>query len=234
MTIAAVWAYAVVYPHTPVNCWSAKHEHVEQLYGIVSERDWYEDMTLVRRLTYSEEDGMWLDDSVASNMRNSPELVHVAGAIGRLGYLVGTRKIIVDPNALSDPLLARLPVEDPHKWRIGHFTRAVPDGYVERMTVTQRIWDDPSAYGLSEQASETDRLDYAARMYPISSPELNELYGKLAIVTQTGDLWSIERLRTIVLFNLGAYDHLVDGSTYTKHSPVLETTHGALHVRVVP
>ena len=234
VTIAAVWAYAVVYPHTPVNCWSAKYEHVEQLYGIVSERDWYESMTLVRRVTYSEEDGMWLDDSVASNMRNSPELVHVAGAIGRLGYLVGTRKIIVDPNALSDPLLARLPVEDPHKWRIGHFTRAVPDGYVERMTVTQRIWDDPSAYGLSEQASETDRLDYAARMYPISSPELNELYGKLAIVTQTGDLWSIERLRTIVLFNLGAYDHLVDGSTYTKHSPVLETTHGALHVRVVP
>ena len=143
VTIAAVWAYAVVYPHTPVNCWSAKHEHVEQLYGIVSERDWYEDMTLVRRLTYSGEDGMWLDDSVASNMRNSPELVHVAGTIGRWGYLAGTREIIVDCNALSDPLLARLPVRDPHKWRIGHFTRAVPDGYVERVTATQRIKDGP-------------------------------------------------------------------------------------------
>ena len=217
VTIAAVWAYAVVYPHTPVNCWSAKHEHVEQLYGIVSERDWYEDMTLVRRMTYSGEDGMWLDDSVASNMRNSPELVHVAGTIGRWGYLAGTRKIIVDCRALSDPLLARLPVEDPHEWRIGYFTRAVPDGYVERVTATQRIKDDPSAYGLSEQASERDRFDYAARMYPISSPELNELYGKLAIVTQMGDLWSIERLRTIVLFNLGAYDHLADGSTYPEH-----------------
>ena len=75
---------------------------------------------------------------------------------------------------------------------------------MERVTATQRIWDDPSAYGLSEQASETDRFDYAARMYPISSPELNELYGKLAIVTRMGDLWSIERLRTIVLFNLGS------------------------------
>ena len=222
VTIVAVWAYAVVYPHTPVNCWSAKHEHVEQLYGIVSERDWYEDMTLVRRLTYSGEDGMWLDDSVASNMRNSPELVHVAGTIGRWGYLAGTRGIIVDCNALSDPLLARLPVRDPHKWRIGHFTRAVPDGYVERVTATQRIKDDPSAYGLSEQASETDHFDYAARMYPISSPELNEFYGKLAIVTQTGDLWSIERLRTIVLFNLGAYDRLADGSTYPEHAPAYQ------------
>ena len=222
VTIAAVWAYAVVYPHTPVNCWSAKRGHVEQLYGIVSERDWYEDMTLVRRLTYSGEDGMWLDDSVASNMRNSPELVHVAGTIGRWGYLAGTRGIIVDCNALSDPLLARLPVRDPHKWRIGHFTRAVPDGYVERVTATQRIKDDRSAYGLSEQASETDHFDYAARMYPISSPELNEFYGKLAIVTQTRDLWSIERLRTIVLFNLGAYDRLADGSTYPEHAPAYQ------------
>ena len=56
-----------------------------------------------------------------------------------------------------------------------------------------------------------DHFDYAARMYPISSPELNEFYGKLAIVTQTRNLWSIERLRTIVLFNLGAYDRLVAG-----------------------
>ena len=222
VTIGTVWVYAVVYPHTPVNCWSAKHEHVEGLYGIVAERDWYDDMALARRLTYSGEDGTWLDDSVASNMRNSPELVHVTGTIGKWGYMTGTRKIIVDCNALSDPLLARLPVRDPHKWRIGHFTRAVPDGYVERVTATQRIKDDPSAYGLSEQASETDHFDYAARMYPISSPELNEFYGKLAIVTQTRDLWSIERLRTIVLFNLGAYDRLADGSTYPEHSPAYQ------------
>ena len=219
VTIATVGAYAVVYPHTPVNCWSAKHEHVKVLYGINSQRDYYDDMTLVKRLTYSGEDGLWLDDSVARNMRNSPELVHVTGTIGRWGYLAGTRTIIVDRNALSDPLLARLPVEDLHKWRIGHFGRAVPDGYVDRITATQRIKDDPSAYGLSEQASATDRLDCAARIHPISSLELNELYGKLTIVTQTGDLWSIERLRAIVLFNLGAYDHLADGTTYPEHSP---------------
>ena len=113
VTIATVWAYAVVYPHTPVNCWSAKYEHVEVLYGINSQRDVYEDMTLVKRLTHSGEDGTWADDSVASNMRKSPELVHVAGTIGMWGYMAGTRKIIVDCHALSDPLLARLPVKVP-------------------------------------------------------------------------------------------------------------------------
>ena len=30
----------------------------------------------------------------------------------------------------------------------------------------------------------------------------------LAIVTQAEDLWSVRRLKTILLFNLGAYDHL--------------------------
>ena len=37
---------------------------------------------------------------------------------------------------------------------------------------------------------------------------LTSLYERLAIVTQSNDLWSIERLKTILLFNLGAYDHL--------------------------
>ena len=49
-----------------------------------------------------------------------------------------------------------------------------------------------------------------SRSYPIEPPELNELYTRLAIVTQS-DLWSMERLKTILLFNLGAYDHLTGG-----------------------
>ena len=148
-------------------------------------------------------------------MRNLPELVYVRGAMGMRGYMIGTRKIILDYFALTDPLLARLTVGDPHNWRIGHFRRAVPRGYVERVTATQRIKDSPSAYGLSDQIDEMERLDFAARMYPISPPELNELYGKLAIVTQLDDLWSYERLKTIVRFNLGAYDHLAEATLTT-------------------
>ena len=143
-------------------------------------------------------------------IRASPTLVHVSGAIGIRGYNAGTEKIIVDTFALADPLLARLPVQDPHNWRIGHFGRRLPDGYVQRVRAAQRIKDDPQAYGLPEHAGQRERLEVAARRYPIHPPELNELYGKLAIVTQGDNLWSLERLRTIVLFNLGAFDHLAE------------------------
>ena len=46
-------------------------------------------------------------------------------------------------------------------------------------------------------------------MHPIVPANLNELYKRLAVVTQTDDLWSVERLKTILLFNLGAFDHLM-------------------------
>ena len=212
-TCAVVLTYAVAYYHTPVNCIRADDEHRLLMFGISSERDYYPGMTLANYLTSSAEGSTWPDHPRARsgrNMRNLPELVYVRGAMGMRGYMIGNRKIILDYFALTDPLLARLPVGDPHNWRIGHFRRAVPRGYVERVTATQRIKDSPSAYGLSDQIDEMERLDFAARMYPISPPELNELYGKLAIVTQLDDLWSYERLKTIVRFNLGAYDHLAE------------------------
>ena len=69
---------------------------------------------------------------------------------------------------------------------------------------------DLRAYGVSESASELDRLTFLSRLHPIEPANLNELYRRLAIVTQTGDFWSVERLKTILLFNLGAYDHLME------------------------
>jgi arabinofuranosyltransferase len=51
-------------------------------------------------------------------------------SVGYLGYFAGPRVFIIDENALTDPLLARLPVAD-RNWRIGHFTRVIPDGYYE-------------------------------------------------------------------------------------------------------
>ena len=50
-----------------------------------------------------------------------------------------------------------------------------------------------------------ERLEVLSRIYPIAPPELNELYKRLAIVTQAEDLWTLRRLKTILLFNIGAY-----------------------------
>ena len=49
--------------------------------------------------------------------------------VGLLGYCVGPGTAIIDNMALTDPLLARLPITDPAHWRIGHFYRAIPAGY---------------------------------------------------------------------------------------------------------
>ena len=56
--------------------------------------------------------------------------VTVRGVVGWAGYAAGERVLIVDP-WLLDPLLARLPVGDPTFWRIGHFYRRLPAGYLE-------------------------------------------------------------------------------------------------------
>lgn len=56
--------------------------------------------------------------------------ITVRGVVGWAGYAAGERVLIVDP-WLLDPLLARLPVGDPAFWRIGHFYRRLPAGYLE-------------------------------------------------------------------------------------------------------
>lgn len=51
-------------------------------------------------------------------------------AIGYYGYYAPRTSYIVDPLALSDPLLARLPIPDPDRWRVGHYARELPANYL--------------------------------------------------------------------------------------------------------
>lgn len=59
-------------------------------------------------------------------------MIHVWGSMGWTGFRAGTHVHYVDP-WLCDPLIARLPVADPAKWRIGHFYRNIPAGYLESL-----------------------------------------------------------------------------------------------------
>jgi arabinofuranosyltransferase len=67
-------------------------------------------------------------------------------ALGLYGFYAGPRVHIMDMVGLSDPLLARLPARP--LWRIGHFERRVPQGYVDTLrSGSNRIADpDLSAY----------------------------------------------------------------------------------------
>lgn len=98
--------------------------------GIVDERAWYFD-----------EMGLWNSLRSGAGLPLAPPWQRDPAAfavleldtIGVGGYRAGPSVHVVDRWALADPLLARLPVDDPLQWRIGHFRRELPAGYLETL-----------------------------------------------------------------------------------------------------
>src|SRR5438067_659272 len=101
--------------------------------------------------------------------------VTIWGANGFFGYTVGRRVHVIDPIALGDALLARLPAGP--DWRPGHFIRRVPEGYVETA------------------ASGENRF---------AEPGIGALYDRVHLIT-SGALFSRARLQAIWRLNTGAY-----------------------------
>ena len=93
-------------------------------------------------------------------------------SVGFFGYGVGPSVHIVDTLALCDPLLARLPALAP--WRIGHFYRDIPEGYLEMLR------------------GERDHLD---------DPAIDAYYAKIRLVTR-GPLWSWSRWSAVADLSL--------------------------------
>ena len=70
----------------------------------------------------------WADDGRIAARRD--QTVTGAANVGFFGYLAGVDKIVIDRYAITDPLLARIPlarVDD--DWRPGHIKRDMPVGY---------------------------------------------------------------------------------------------------------
>ncbi len=113
--------------------------------------------------------------------RESKKNYLIEGTIGYTGYFAGPRLFIIDPNALADPLLARLkPIPNEH-WLPGHFEREVPAGYVETLRGGRNYFEDQS---------------------------LGEYYMKLWLIIN-GPIFSPERFEAIWKMNTGQYDHLL-------------------------
>ena len=106
-------------------------------------------------------------------MRSSGS-VHVQPYIGIAGYTAGTEPILVDPLGLGDPLMSRLPIPAGSPWRVGHYRREIPDGYVE-----------------SVRSGENR----------IGDPETAALYDDVRLVTRSPDLWSRARWAAIWRLN---------------------------------
>jgi arabinofuranosyltransferase len=120
-----------------------------------------------------------------------PASLETTGPLGVFGYVKGPDVHVIDSNGLADPLISRLPIQDPQHWRIGHFKHIIPDGYMETL---------PSGEN------------------KITDANLARYYDELRLITR-GALFDPERLATIVRFNLGYYDSLLQAYIKTIERP---------------
>jgi arabinofuranosyltransferase len=165
--------------------------------GITDERFWYYENTgLLNNLFERKlEKHPWVKHALTFK-KSSDELV-VKSSLGLFGFYIGRNVHVVDQYALTEPLLARLPSteywlmgHDKPKgekfWRIGHFPRKIPEGYLETIKTGEN---------------------------KIVNPDLAKYYDKVSILIK-GNLWNWNRITEIWNFNTGKYDYLL--AEYTK------------------
>ena len=105
----------------------------------------------------------------------------VAHAGGMVGYHAGLSKIVIEAHGIADPLLARMPASV--FAGVGHYIRYRPEGYIDSLIKPDGAIEDV---------------------------DLRAYHAKLRLLTESDELFSAERLKTILLLNLGVYDHLRD------------------------
>lgn len=92
--------------------------------------------------------------------RGDPDAVVIRDVCGELGYeaFTGCReRFVVDRCALSDPLLARMPMIDPDQWRVGHYFRRVPRGYRQSLEQDANLLVDPRHRALYDDVRRATR-----------------------------------------------------------------------------
>ena len=149
------------------------------------------------RAYYFSRNGL-LNQSLGQPMPNNPVLtaekktssnakrrVAVYGGVGMVGFGAGPSLHIVDEYALGDPLLARIPFEPQRIWRIGHFSRPLPYGYLESLEKEGNL---------------------------IQEKNLKQYYDHLNQIIR-GRLFSGRRVLTILKMNFGFYRPLMQAYT---------------------
>lgn len=121
-----------------------------------------------------------------------PKTVHIRAAMGYVGYHASLDTYLVDRWALTDPLVARLPAIYHPKWRIGHFSRALPGGYIETL----------------QEKKNKFRLRGVGKFYEHLSRIIH------------GPLWSPARWASIWKLQTGQLDHLLPKPYFRYHGAI--------------
>jgi arabinofuranosyltransferase len=103
-------------------------------------------------------DHPWTHEGIALASRG--QRVYRRANVGILGYWIGTDKIVIDRLGLTDPFLARLPISG--GWRIGHFPRQIPVGYLDSVRTGTNAIEDPRLRQLYEQLKLVTQSDLLA------------------------------------------------------------------------
>ncbi len=158
-------------------------------YGIADERAFYYSGTgLLRWRPYQRRPAHRLaEQAVAARAAGLKRVVK--GNIGLFGYYSAPEMHVVDPFALADPLLARLPMDPMDDWGIGHYRRTIPDGYLESLETGRNVIVDEG---------------------------VRQLYDRVSLVTR-GDLFADGRWSAIIELNAGTLDPLVAGYIERGH-----------------
>lgn len=132
--------------------------------------------------------------------------------VGMVGFYAGPDVHIVDTFALTDPLLARLPVKRKIGWRIGHFERILPNGYLETIEKRQNLRGAELEKTLDDDRKVKEGLFFMGTNC-FGDRNLAAYYDVLSLIIR-GNLWGWERFKAIVKVNLGLYNRLIDFDTY--------------------
>ena len=168
------WIVKDVHPHAEARLMS-QHAWIYPFTGWLAE---------TRRADFS--NMPWAEQGLKA--RAEKHAVVAKCAVGLYGFSAGPGVHIVDPLAIGDGFLSRLPSKKPSY--PGHFERAFPEGYLDTMT------------------SETNRL---------RDPSLRTLYEKIRLV-ESGPLLSAPRLQAIWSLNTGEAKKLAALAVYDPNT----------------
>jgi arabinofuranosyltransferase len=200
VALALVLGLSLSAPHPPLLSgldYGQGRQDITDTHGIADERAAYYPFTgLLRAVTAPADTAFpihgWAD--WGRRLRASADQGQYAVVawpyVGFLGYYAGPYCHLIDVFGLGDPLLARLPARRDEPWRIGHFNRVLPEGYLETYL-----------YGPSL----------------IAQADLASFYDKLKLVV-SGPLFAQERWREIWKMNTGHYAALLDRPEYRHPS----------------
>jgi arabinofuranosyltransferase len=91
------------------------------------------------------------------DLRQRGERVVPSMIVGMAGYAAGPGVHLIDLYALTDPLLARITYQPTGEWRIGHFRREIPKGYVESLVNDDNRLEDPCLHALYDDLRRVTR-----------------------------------------------------------------------------